>query len=39
MARCDTGALAPGTYTARLGALALTFQVPSATASCVAAPG
>jgi hypothetical protein len=38
MARCDSGALAPGTYTARLGALALTFQVPSVTGSCVTAP-
>jgi hypothetical protein len=37
-ARCDSGALAPGIYTARLGALALTFQVPSATATCVGTP-
>jgi len=35
LARCASGPLAAGTYTAHLGSLALTFQVPSAAGSCI----
>ncbi len=37
LARCDSGALAPGFYTARLGGLELPFNVPTEGA-CVSAP-
>jgi hypothetical protein len=37
-AACDSGPLAAGTYTAHLGRLELTFQVPSASGACVSSP-
>jgi hypothetical protein len=37
-ASCDSGALAAGFYTAQLGGLILSFQVPSASAACVSSP-
>jgi hypothetical protein len=35
---CASGALAAGTYTARLGSLTLTFTVPSAAGACTGSP-
>jgi len=36
--QCSSGALAAGSYTARLGSLSLSFQVPGAADVCVGAP-
>jgi hypothetical protein len=38
LAQCASGPLAAGTYTAHLGSLALTFQVPSSAGSCASPP-
>src|SRR4029077_5514828 len=37
-AGCDSGPLAPGTYTAQLEGLSLSFQVPADTPTCVSSP-
>ena len=37
-AGCDSGPLAPGTYTARLGGLSVNFQVPGDIPVCVTSP-
>ena len=37
-ATCDSGPLAAGFYTAHLGTLQLTFQVPNANGACVSSP-